>query len=72
MSAVLLANEGALMAETTGDARRLLLARLAIDHRLRPRNPLSLDNGPFEVVAANLLLSDAPAGLDQVAAALAA
>lgn len=72
MSAVLLANEGALMAEQTGDARRLLLARLAIDHRLRPRDPLGLDDGPFEVAAANLLLSDAPAGLDQVAATLAA
>jgi alkylation response protein AidB-like acyl-CoA dehydrogenase len=69
--AALLAEEGAALAETTGDARRLLLSRLLIDHRMRPRDPMSLADGPFEVRAAELLLADDPASLDEVTAALA-
>ena len=71
MSASLLAEEGAALGAATGDASRLLLSRLVIDHRMRPRDPMSLADGPFEVRAAELLLADAPAPLDEVTEALA-
>jgi len=70
-SAVLLAREGARMAADTGDARRMLLARLVVDHRMRPRDPLSLGETAFDRRAAELLLDDAPASIEEVAAALA-
>lgn len=71
MTATLLAREGVLMWEKTGDARRLLLARLVIDHRLRPRDPMSLDGGALEREASRLLLGDAPVSLDEAARVLA-
>ena len=66
MTASLLAREGAMMAAGSGDARRLLLSRLVIDHRLRPQDPMSLQGGAFEEAAGALLLSDKPAGLEEV------
>jgi len=66
MTASLLAREGAMMAADTGDARRLLLSRLVIDHRLRPQDPMSLQGGAFEEAAGALLLSDKPASLEEV------
>ena len=71
MTAVLLACEGTMMAADGGDARRLLLARLVLDHRLRPRDPLTLGDGPFERAAGDLLLADEPASLGRVTATLA-
>ena len=71
MTAVLLAREGALMAEATGDARRQLLARLVINQRMRPHDPMSLDDGPLEGRAAELLLDQPSAPADRVADALA-
>jgi alkylation response protein AidB-like acyl-CoA dehydrogenase len=41
VTAVLLAAEGAGFGTTGGDARRLLVSRLVINHRLRPSNPLA-------------------------------
>jgi len=70
-SAALLAREGARMAAETGDARRMLLARLVVDHRMRPRDPLSVGETAFDRRAAELLLDDGPAPLEDVAAALA-
>ena len=70
MSAVLMAHEGSTLAKVTGDARRLLLSRLVIDHRLRPRDPMSVSDGPVETRCADLLLGDAPVSLDAAAAAL--
>ncbi|MFO1188769.1 MAG: acyl-CoA dehydrogenase family protein [Alphaproteobacteria bacterium] len=72
MTAVLLAHEGALMAVRTGDARRMLLARLVVDRRLRPQDPLSLDGGALERAAGARLLRDDPVSLDEVARILAA
>jgi hypothetical protein len=66
MTAVLLAREGALIAAETGDARRTLLARLVIDHRLNARDPMSIADKPVEKLAAELLLGDAPASLADV------
>ncbi len=41
-SAVLMACEGVALGAQGGDARRLLLSRMVIDHRLRPQDPLAL------------------------------
>lgn len=56
MSAVLLAREGTMMGEQSGDARRLVLSRLVMDHRLRAHDPMSLDDTESESRAAELLL----------------
>jgi len=53
-----------------GDARRLLLSRLVIEHRLAPQDPLSLNESPWEQEAMDLLLSDAPVPLSKAAALL--
>ncbi len=71
MSASLLAHEGSALAKTTGDARRLLLSRLVIDHRMRPRDPMSVNDGPVEKNCADLLLNDAPVSLEAATQALA-
>ncbi len=71
MSASLLAHEGSSLAKTTGDARRLLLSRLVIDHRMRPRDPMSVSDGPVETRCADLLLNDAPVSLEEASRALA-
>jgi alkylation response protein AidB-like acyl-CoA dehydrogenase len=67
-SAALLAWQGA----QTGDGRRLLLARLVLDHRLSARDPLALGEGDWEEAATDLLLADAPVPLDRAAALVAA
>ncbi len=41
-SAVLMACEGATLGAAGGDARRMILARMVIDHRLRPQDPLAI------------------------------
>jgi hypothetical protein len=46
------------MGEASGDARRLLLSRLVVDHKMRPRDPMSLDDADFETAAAKLLLDE--------------
>ena len=71
-SAVLLAREGAMMGETTGDARRLLLSRLVMDHRLRPHDPMSLEDAEADSLAAELLLDDSPPDLERARGALTA
>jgi alkylation response protein AidB-like acyl-CoA dehydrogenase len=62
-SAVLLASEGARLGWMGEDARRLVLARMVLDHRLRPRDPLAVSDGEDAAVAA--LLGDAPLPLDR-------
>ncbi|MGE4220640.1 MAG: acyl-CoA dehydrogenase family protein [Alphaproteobacteria bacterium] len=59
--------EGARLAELTGDARRLLWARLLVDHRLTSRDPLAAQDTAWEDRAATLLLADAPAPMEAVA-----
>jgi len=61
-----------MMAETEGDASRLLLSRLVMDHRLRPKDPMSLDDVETESKAAELLLDVGKPDLDQARAALSA
>lgn len=72
MSAVLLAQEGAALGRSDGDARRLLLSRLVVDHRVLPRDPMSVQDGPVERQCADLLLADAPVSPEDAARALAA
>ena len=62
-TAALLAWEGATLGAQGGDARRLLLSRLVIEHRLAPQDPLSLGEQAWEEEAINLLLDDAPVPL---------
>ncbi|MTH96188.1 acyl-CoA dehydrogenase family protein [Roseibium sp. RKSG952] len=64
-TATLLATEGSALGEAGRDARRLLLARMVIDHRLRAQDPLKTGESSFEQEAIDLLLSPAPVSLDQ-------
>lgn len=70
MSAGLMAIEGTALAEAEGDARRLLLARLVVAHRLSGNNTLSLETWPGEETAIDLLLTGERVPLDQATAAL--
>jgi acyl-CoA dehydrogenase len=72
MSAVLLAREGVMMGEQSDDASRLLLSRLVMDHRLRPHDPMSLDDSVAESTAAALLLDGETPTLEQARSALVA
>ena len=67
-TAALLAWEGATLGAQGGDARRLLLSRLVIEHRLAPQDPLSLNESSWEQEAMDLLLDDAPVSLAKAVA----
>ncbi len=67
-SAALLAWEGATLGARGGDARRLLLSRLVIEHRLAPQDPLSLSEPGWEQEAMDLLLQDEPVPLSRATA----
>ncbi|MDA1099932.1 MAG: acyl-CoA dehydrogenase family protein [Proteobacteria bacterium] len=53
-SAVLLATEGARLGAMGEDARRLILARMVMDHRLRAGDPLAIEDDNTAAVAALL------------------
>jgi len=67
-TAALLAWEGATLGAQGGDARRLLLSRLVIEHRLAPQDPLSLNESSWEQEAMDLLLDDTPVPLAKAVA----
>jgi acyl-CoA dehydrogenase len=67
-SAVLLAWEGATIHEARGDARRLVLSRLVVDHRLTGRDPFASDAGARESRAGELLLGQRSVSLADAAA----
>jgi len=67
-SAVLLAWEGS---QPGADARRALVARFVLAHRLSPQDPLELDDSDDEEAAIAMLLEDTPLTLDAVAPLLA-
>ena len=69
-AAALMAWEGAHAGVRGADARRLLLARLVVDHHMLPRDPLALGESRFDKAAASMLLSDESAPLAQVTDAL--
>jgi acyl-CoA dehydrogenase len=66
-SAVLLAHEGA---QDPRDARRLLLSRMVLEHRLAAHDPLAHGAAEWEDRAIDLLLADAPVALAQAQAVL--
>ena len=66
-SAALMASEGARLGERGGDARRLLIARLVIDHRLGNADPFSLPDHRHEDTMTAALLGDAPVSMDRAA-----
>jgi acyl-CoA dehydrogenase len=66
-SAVYLAWEADRIHQRRGDARRLLLSRLVLDHRLAARDPFALEAGRGEDRIADLLLGDTPASMREVA-----
>jgi len=70
-SATLLAWEAWRIHEASGDARRLLLSRLVLDHRLTARDPLAPAAGTVDAQAAALLLDGRPVPM-AAAAAIAA
>jgi len=69
-SALLFAAEGAELAARGGDARRLLLARMVIDHRLRAQDPLEGSSSTAQQIDA--LLDTRPMSLDQARALIVA
>src|SRR5499427_808085 len=71
-SAVQLAWEAQRIDEMRGDARRLLLSRLVIDHRVLPGDPFRLAENRTQDAIATLLLSDRPAGMVEVGELIAA
>jgi len=69
-TACLLANEGVRLSQATGDAKRLLLSALVLEHRLDGRRMLSSVDEKLEAKRAACLLSDELCGLDEVSALL--
>ena len=64
-SAALMAAEGARLGEKGGDARRLLLSRLVIDHRLGNADPFSLPDHRAEDAMTAALLDDRVVTMDR-------
>ncbi|HVJ52446.1 MAG TPA: acyl-CoA dehydrogenase family protein [Aliidongia sp.] len=71
-TALLMALEGLATGAGGGDARRLLMARFVIEHRLCPPPAQSLSGRAWEEPAISLLLADAPVPLAQASALLVA
>jgi alkylation response protein AidB-like acyl-CoA dehydrogenase len=67
MSAVLLTWEAARIGTAGGDARRLLLTRLVLDHRLSAHDPMALPDVAREEAVIDLLLQDDAVSLRQAA-----
>jgi alkylation response protein AidB-like acyl-CoA dehydrogenase len=66
-SAAIMACEAMRIAAQSGDARRLLLARLVLDHRLMPRDPLAGDDVTRAAEIESWMLDDAPVPLETAA-----
>jgi acyl-CoA dehydrogenase len=65
-SAVTLAWEGARIHEMRGDARRLLLSRLVLDHRLSSGDAFRVTENAAQGAIAALLLGEQGAGINEV------
>ena len=68
-SAILMAWEGT---RSGADARRVLLARFVLDHRLSAQDPLAFENAAWEQEAMALLLDPKPVSLAKAAALVVA
>jgi alkylation response protein AidB-like acyl-CoA dehydrogenase len=71
-SAVSLAWEGGRIHEMRGDARRLLLSRMVVDHRLTVQDPFKPGAGGAERAMAAEVLGDHAVSMDRAGALLAA
>src|SRR3954447_12448635 len=71
-SAVTLAWEGGRIHAMRGDARRLLLSRLVVDHRISARDPFRLAENAAQRAIADHLLGDRTAGMGEVGELLTA
>lgn len=71
ITAALMAWEGATLGARGGDARRLLLARMVLDHRLSASDPLAVEDDRFDQAAAALLIDDMPVPLAKALEVLA-
>lgn len=69
-SAVVMAVEGAALADEVGDARRLLMAKLVVEQNLTAMDPIADADICTETADAEWLLSDAPVPLDDISARL--
>ena len=65
-SAVALAWEGGRIHEMRGDARRLLLSRMVIDHGVSASDPFRLTENPAQRTIAGHLLGERAVGLAEV------
>ena len=65
-SAVALTWEGARIDAARGDARRLLLARLVVDHRLTQPDPFALADAKADAAIGEMLLGDRDVGMAEV------
>jgi acyl-CoA dehydrogenase len=70
-TAALLASEGLQLGLSGSDARRLLLARFVLDHRLQRADDMAFEAQRWEDEAAELLIADAPVTLAKAGALLA-
>ena len=61
-SAVALAWEGGRIHEMCGDARRLLLSRMVIDHRVSANDPFRLTENPVQQAITSHRLGDREGG----------
>jgi len=71
-SAVALTWEGGRIHAMRGDARRLLLSRLVIDHRVSPGDPFRLTENAAQQVVSGHLLGDRAVGMAEVGELLTA
>src|SRR4051812_3212175 len=71
-SAVALAWEGGRIHEMRGDARRLLLSRMVIDHRVSPSDPFQLTESAVQRTITGHLLGDRAVGMAEVGELLSA
>jgi hypothetical protein len=66
-SSVLMTWEASRIGVEGGDARRLLLARLVVDHHLSPSDPMAVPEETWEESAIELLLREDPVPLGKAA-----
>ena len=71
-SAVALAWEGGRIQEMRGDARRLLLSRMVVDHRISPGDPFQLTENAAQRAITGHLLGDRDLGMAEVGELLTA
>jgi acyl-CoA dehydrogenase len=71
-SAVALAWEGGRIHEMRGDARRLLLSRMVIDHRVSPSDPFRLTENAAQRAITDHLLGERSVGMAEVGELLSA